>query len=59
MREQFGATNAVLNEAMTVSRCEGCAQEEQEKRKFTVNATRYRDLFVKSGRSRDSTCPTC
>ncbi|HEU5226829.1 MAG TPA: ABC transporter ATP-binding protein [Ktedonobacteraceae bacterium] len=50
MREQFGETNAVLNEAVTgVEVVKATAQEEQEKGKFNRNAARYRDFYVKNG----------
>jgi ATP-binding cassette subfamily B protein len=51
MRAQFGATNAVLNEAVTgIEVVKATAQEQQETSKFSENATRYRDLFVENGR---------
>lgn len=51
MRAQFGATNAVLNEAVTgIEVVKATAQEQQETRKFSEKATRYRDLFVENGR---------
>jgi ATP-binding cassette, subfamily B, bacterial len=50
MRAQFGTTNAVLNEAVTgIEVIKATAQEAQEKHKFSDNASRYRDLFVKNG----------
>ncbi len=50
MRAQFGVTNAVLNEAVTgIEVVKATAQEEQEKRKFSDNASLYRDFFVKNG----------
>jgi ATP-binding cassette subfamily B protein len=59
MREQFGATNAVLNEAVTgVEVVKATAQEEQEKRKFVENAGRYRDFYVRSGRIQGFYLPT-
>ncbi|WP_242527162.1 ABC transporter ATP-binding protein [Ktedonosporobacter rubrisoli] len=59
MREQFGDTNAVLNEAVTgVEVIKATAQEEQEKRKFAEQATRYRDYYVKNGRIQGRYLPT-
>ncbi len=50
MREQFGETNAVLNEAVTgIEVVKATAQEEQEKGKFNRNAARYRDFYVRNG----------
>jgi len=50
MREQFGETNAVLNEAVTgIEVVKATAQEEQEKEKFNRNASRYRDFYVRNG----------
>lgn len=50
MREQFGQTNAVLNEAVTgIEVVKATAQEEQEQRKFGERATRFRDFFVLNG----------
>ncbi|MBA2287620.1 MAG: ABC transporter ATP-binding protein [Ktedonobacteraceae bacterium] len=51
MRGQFGATNAGLNEAVAgIEVVKSTAQEDQEQRKFEVNAGRYRDAFVLNGR---------
>jgi ATP-binding cassette subfamily B protein len=59
MREQFGTTNAVLNEAVTgVEVVKATAQEEQEKHKFIENAGRYRDFYVRSGRIQGLYLPT-
>lgn len=59
MRAQFGVTNAVLNEAVTgVEVVKATAQEEQEKQKFTKNATLYRDYFVQNGRIQGMYLPT-
>ncbi|HEX4207912.1 MAG TPA: ABC transporter ATP-binding protein [Ktedonobacteraceae bacterium] len=59
MRAEFGATNAVLNEAVTgIEVVKATAQEEQEKRKFTQNATTYRNSFVKNGRVQGMYLPT-
>jgi ATP-binding cassette subfamily B protein len=59
MRVEFGATNAVLNEAVTgIEVVKATAQEEQEKRKFTQNATTYRNSFVKNGRVQGMYLPT-
>jgi ATP-binding cassette subfamily B protein len=42
--------NAALNETLTgIEVVKSSAQEEQERRKFTANARRVRDLFVKQG----------
>ena len=59
MREQFGETNAVLNEAVTgIEVVKATAQEEQEKRKFNLNAGRYRDFYVKNGQIQGRYLPT-
>ena len=59
MRAQFGETNAVLNEAVTgIEVVKATAQEEQEVRKFSLNASRYRDYFVKNGRIQGRYLPT-
>ncbi|GHO68772.1 ABC transporter [Ktedonobacter sp. SOSP1-52] len=59
MREQFGVTNAVLNEAVTgIEVIKATSQEEQEKEKFTKNASRYRDFFVKNGIIQGQYLPT-
>lgn len=59
MREQFGNTNAVLNEAITgIEVVKATAQEEQEKRKFEENAARYRDFYVKNGQIQGRYLPT-
>ncbi|MBO0789803.1 MAG: ABC transporter ATP-binding protein [Ktedonobacteraceae bacterium] len=59
MRAQFGVTNSVLNEAVAgVEVVKATAQEEQEKHKFTENATLYRDLFVQNGRIQGRYLPT-
>ncbi len=59
MREQFGVTNSVLNEAVTgVEVIKATAQEEQEIRKFTHNASRYRDFYVMNGRIQGRYLPT-
>ncbi|MDQ2717509.1 MAG: ABC transporter ATP-binding protein/permease, partial [Chloroflexota bacterium] len=51
MRGQFGTTNAGLNEAVAgIEVVKSTAQEDQEQRKFEVNAGRYRDAFVLNGR---------
>jgi ATP-binding cassette subfamily B protein len=50
MREQFGDLNAGLNEAVRgIEVIKVTAQEEQERRRFGVDAARYRDSFVKNG----------
>ena len=49
-RWRFGEMNAGLNETLTgIEVVKSAAQEEQERRKFTANARRVRDLFVKQG----------
>lgn len=59
MRTQFGATNAILNEAVTgIEVVKATAQEQQEKQKFIENASLYRDLFVKNGRIQGRYLPT-
>jgi ATP-binding cassette subfamily B protein len=50
MREQFGTLNAGLAEAVRgVEVIKVTAQEEQERRRFEINAGRYRDAFVRNG----------
>jgi ATP-binding cassette subfamily B protein len=50
MREQFGDLNAGLAEAVRgVEVIKVTAQESEERRRFDVNATRYRDSFVRNG----------
>ena len=59
MREQFGTTNAVLNEAVAgVEVVKATAQEEQEIEKFTHTAGRYRDFYVKNGKIQGRYLPT-
>ncbi len=59
MRAQFGTTNAVLNEAVSgVEVVKATAQEAQEQRKFSENASLYRDYFVKSGQIQGRYLPT-
>jgi ATP-binding cassette subfamily B protein len=59
MRDQFGKTNAVLTEAVTgIEVVKATAQEEQEKLKFGLNATRYRDYYVKNGQIQGFYLPT-
>jgi len=59
MREQFGTTNAVLNEAVSgVEVVKATAQEEQEIQKFTRSARRYRDFYVKNGKLQGRYLPT-
>ncbi len=49
-RMQFGELNAGLNETITgIEVVKAAAQEQQERQKFTRNATRYRDFFVQQG----------
>ncbi len=51
MRGQYGTMNAGLAEAITgIDVVKATAQEAQEQRKFTANATAFRDLFVRNGR---------
>ncbi|MBK9713572.1 MAG: ABC transporter ATP-binding protein [Kouleothrix sp.] len=51
LRGQFGAMNAGLAEAISgIEVVKGYAQEPRERRRFTANAGRYRDLFVEQGR---------
>ena len=51
MRGSFGALNARLAETVSgIDVVKATAQEGQERRVFSVNARRYRDLFVKNGR---------
>jgi ATP-binding cassette subfamily B protein len=50
LRYQFGVLNARLAEAISgIEVVKGYAQEAQERRLFTANARRYRDLFVQEG----------
>lgn len=50
MRERFGDLNAELNEAVrAIEVIKVTAQEAQERRRFAVNASRYRDAFVRNG----------
>jgi ATP-binding cassette subfamily B protein len=50
LRQQFGMVNARLAEAISgIEVVKGYAQEAQERRLFTANARRYRDLFVQEG----------
>jgi ATP-binding cassette subfamily B protein len=59
MRAQFGATNAILNEAVTgIEVVKATAQESQEQRKFEENATHYRDFFVRNGEIQGRYLPT-
>jgi ATP-binding cassette subfamily B protein len=49
-RWRFGELNAGLNETITgIEVVKSAAQEAQERRKFTENARRVRDLYVKQG----------
>jgi ATP-binding cassette subfamily B protein len=51
LREQYGVMNAGLAEAISgIEVVKGYAQEANEQRKFSSNASRYRDLFVQEGR---------
>jgi ATP-binding cassette subfamily B protein len=59
MREEFGQTNAVLNEAITgVEVVKATAQESQEIEKFSAGASRYRDYFVRNGQIQGRYLPT-
>jgi len=59
MREQFGTMNAVLNEAVSgVEVVKATGQEAQEQHKFRVNASLYRDYFVKNGQIQGRYLPT-
>jgi ATP-binding cassette subfamily B protein len=50
LRGQFGTMNAGLAETVSgIEVVKGYAQEAQERRKFALNAGRYRDLFVREG----------
>jgi ATP-binding cassette subfamily B protein len=50
LREQFGAMNAGLAEAISgIEVVKGSAQEQQEQRKFADDAGRYRDYFIEQG----------
>jgi ATP-binding cassette, subfamily B, bacterial len=50
MREHFGQTNAVLNEAvMGIEVVKTTSQEEQELQKFGERASHFRDFFVQNG----------
>jgi ATP-binding cassette subfamily B protein len=50
MREQFGELNAGLTESVAgIEVVKATAQENQEQRKFELNAQRYRDFFIKNG----------
>ncbi|HZC07250.1 MAG TPA: ABC transporter ATP-binding protein [Ktedonobacterales bacterium] len=50
MRRQFGLMNAGLEETITgIEVVKSTGQEEQEQRKFTENASAYRDYYVKNG----------
>jgi ATP-binding cassette subfamily B protein len=49
-RQRFGDLNAGLTETITgIAVVKSAAQEAQERRKFTRNAQRVRDLYVKQG----------
>ncbi len=59
MREQFGLTNSILNEAVAgVEVVKATAQEEQEIRRFSYNASRYRDFYVQNGLIQGRYLPT-
>ncbi|GLV58329.1 ABC transporter [Dictyobacter sp. S3.2.2.5] len=59
MREEFGKTNAVLNEAVAgIEVVKATAQEKQEVRKFITRASRYRDFYVENGKIQGRYLPT-
>jgi ATP-binding cassette subfamily B protein len=59
MRDEFGQTNAVLNEAVTgIEVVKATAQEKQEIRKFMTRASRYRDFYVQNGTIQGRYIPT-
>ncbi|GCE19035.1 ABC transporter ATP-binding protein [Dictyobacter kobayashii] len=59
MREEFGQTNAVLNEAVAgIEVVKATAQEKQEIRKFVTRASRYRDFYVENGKIQGRYLPT-
>ncbi len=50
MREQFGELNATLTESVAgIEVVKATAQEGQEQRKFELNASGYRDFFIRNG----------
>ncbi len=50
MRRQFGLMNAGLEETITgIEVVKSTGQEQQERRKFTEFASKYRDYYVKNG----------
>src|SRR6266849_7735819 len=50
MREQFGELNAGLTESVAgIEVVKATAQEDQEQRKFELNASSYRDFYIKNG----------
>ncbi len=52
-RGQFGTMNAGLAEAVSgIEVVKAYAQEQQEREKFTLNARKFRDLFVQEGEIR-------
>jgi ATP-binding cassette subfamily B protein len=52
-RGQFGVMNAGLAEAVSgIEVVKAYAQEQQEREKFTLNARKFRDLFVQEGEIR-------
>jgi ATP-binding cassette subfamily B protein len=51
MRQQFGIMNTALAETVSgIDVVKATGQEEQEQRKFTEQAGRYRDFYVQNGR---------
>lgn len=59
MRDEFGQTNAVLNEAVTgIEVVKATAQEKQEIHKFMTRASRYRDFYVRNGTIQGRYIPT-
>lgn len=51
MRTEFGAINAVLNEAVSgIEVVKATAQEEQETEKFMQHCRHYRDFYIENGK---------
>lgn len=51
LRDRFGIMNAGLAEAISgIEVVKAYAQEQQEERRFAINARNFRDLFVEQGR---------
>lgn len=50
LRQEFGQMNTILNETLSgIEVVKGSSNEEQEMRKYFVNAKGYRDAFVEQG----------